>query len=116
HSFSFEGIFRGVPNNGTITTPLNTSGNRFSLVGNPYPSPINVHAFYDGNEGIIDQASALYFWRKRNNSEATSYATLTKDAYTYNQAEGGGQEWDSFFNESEESEWVINVGQGFFVK
>jgi len=116
HSFSFEGIFRGVPHNGTITTPLNTSGNRFSLVGNPYPSPINVHAFYDGNEGIIDQASALYFWRKRNNSEATSYATLTKDAYTYNQAEGGGQEWDDFFNESDESEWVINVGQGFFVK
>src|SRR5690606_25704253 len=45
YNFSFEGVFTGVPNNGTVTVPLSNSSGRYTLVGNPYPSPINVHAF-----------------------------------------------------------------------
>jgi hypothetical protein len=110
------GIFTGVPNNGDITIALNTADQRYSMVGNPYPSPINVYAFFDANTDVLDPTAGLYFWRKRNNADATSYATLTKDAYTYNQAIGGGEEWDEFFNLSDEEEWVINTAQGFFVR
>lgn len=116
YNFSFEGVFTGVPNNGPVSVPLSNSSGRYTLVGNPYPSPINIHAFFGANEDVLDPSSALYFWRKRNNADATSYATITKDAYAYNQAVGGGQEWDDFFNNSDESEWVINTGQGFFVR
>lgn len=116
YAYAHEGIFTGVPHNGDITIPLNTADQRYSMVGNPYPSPINVHAFFDANEDVLDPTAALYFWRKRNNEDATSYATITKDAYTYNQATGGGQEWDEFFNLSDEEEWVINTAQGFFVR
>ena len=41
------GTFNGVPNSGTYTIPLANfgPGKRFTLVGNPYPSPIDPEAF-----------------------------------------------------------------------
>lgn len=122
---TFEGNFTGRPFNGVVTKPLSTQGDRYTAVGNPYPSPINVHAFFDANESMLEPTAALYFWRKKNNTNATSYATLTRDAYVYNRAEGGlpgenmfgGEQWDTFFNVTTPSdEWVINQGQGFFVR
>jgi len=123
-AITFEGRFTGVPNNGTITKTLSTVSNRFTAVGNPYPSPINVHDFFNTNLSVLKTGSALYFWRKKNNNNASSYATLTYDVYTYNHAIGGnpgegnygGNEWDSYFNTGDAANWVINPGQGFLVK
>ncbi len=121
---TFEGRFTGVPNNGTITKTLSTVSKRFTAVGNPFPSPINVHDFFNTNASVLKTGSALYFWRKKNNNNASSYATLTYDVYTYNHAVGGnpgegnfgGNEWDSYFNTGDAANWVINPGQGFLVK
>ncbi|WP_294818892.1 T9SS sorting signal type C domain-containing protein [uncultured Flavobacterium sp.] len=110
----FKGIFKGVPNNGDVNIPLSHEGTGFSLVGNPYPSPINVHAFIDANAGSMDPSVALYFWRKKNNTNNTSYCTLTKMAYTSNAAEGGDSSHGVFTGDA--SQWVINPGQGFLVK
>ena len=124
-SIVYNGAFTGVPNNGTITKALSTNGERYTAVGNPFPSPINVHAFFDTNQSVLNTTTGLYFWRKKNNSNATSYAVLTRDAYVYNHAFGGnpgegsfgGQEWDTFFNVTTPSnQWVINPGQGFLVR
>lgn len=121
----FDGYFTGVPNNGTYTTPLFTAGDRFTGIGNPYPSPINVQAFFDANQTVLQNGSALYFWRKKNNSNATSYATMTRDTYVSNPATGGnagenqygGEVWDNFFNNQvAPANWVINPGQGFLVQ
>ncbi|TRW22542.1 T9SS sorting signal type C domain-containing protein [Flavobacterium zepuense] len=120
----FEGSFTGVPNNGPITYPL--QGNlHYTAIGNPYPSPINVQDFFDANEDALAPTTALYFWRKKNNYLASSYAVLTRDAYVYNNADGGnpgedafgGKIWDDFFNNDVAPEdWVINPGQGFLVQ
>jgi hypothetical protein len=123
-SMVFNGEFIGTPNNGPLTRALSTQGNRFTAIGNPYPSPINVHAFFDANQSVLQTGSALYFWRKKNNTNATSYATLTKDAFVSNNAAGGrsgediygGAEWTSFFASTANTDWVLNPGQGFFVK
>jgi hypothetical protein len=120
----FKGQFTGVPNNGVIVKPISTQGDRYTSVGNPYPSPISVLDFYEANATSIDEASALYFWRKKNNSIASSYATLTKVAYVYNRAingnpgeeQFGGQQWDLLFNNSSPSTWIINPAQGFLVQ
>jgi len=121
---TYKGQFTGVPNNGVIIKPFSTQGNRITSTGNPYPSPISVLDFYAANTASIDPASALYFWRKKNNNSASTYATLTKVAYVYNmaingnpgEAQYGGEQWDSFFNGSAPSTWVINPGQGFLVQ
>lgn len=120
-SYSYTGVFTGTPNNGTVTRAASTQGNRYTAVGNPYPSPISVVDFFTANAGVIDASSGLYFWRKRNNATATSYATLTLAAYTANgrysanQSTGGGSEQAVYF-QGAEANWLISQGQGFFVK
>jgi len=132
----FNGAFTGKPNSGTINyaisdqgptiysnPPVNTivdvdataANKGFNAVGNPYPSQINVHNFIDAN--IANIQGTLYFWRKRNNPLATSYATLTKLAYAANSATGGDT-GSTYYNTSTTpaADWVINVGQGFFVQ
>ncbi len=110
----WTGTFTGTPNNGDVTVATTTSLNGYNLVGNPYPSAINIHDFFDANTGTINETSALYFWRKRNNPAATTYALVTKSAYTMNEASGGDTGSDTFVGDS--SDWVINPGQGFFVQ
>lgn len=120
----YNAEFTGVPNNGEYSIPLSVEGNRNNAVGNPYPSPINVHDFFDANQDVIDSGAPLYFWRKKNNANASSYATLTKGAFVANEATGGndgednygGIVWESLFNTLLPSNWVINPGQGFFVR
>lgn len=120
----FQGIFSGVPNNGLVLKALSTEGNRFTAVGNPYPSPINVRAFIDLNAPALADGYGLYFWRKKNNTNATSYATMTRDTYVSNPATGGkpgedqygGQISEQYYTPATAANWIINPGQGFIVK
>lgn len=121
----FPGNFTGVPNNGAYQRALSVQGDRYTAIGNPYPSPINVQAFFDANQSVLQNGSALYFWRKKNNTNASSYATMTRDTYVSNPATGGntgenqygGEIWDNFFhNQVAPANWVINPGQGFLVR
>jgi predicted outer membrane repeat protein len=109
----FEGSFTGVPNNGNVSIALGTGGNRYNAVGNPYPSPIGIKQFLEDNEDNLDNGT-LYFWRKRNGSAETTYATVTLAGYVASSQDsdtGDGQ-----FLIADVDNWVINPGQGFFVK
>jgi hypothetical protein len=65
-------VFVGLPNNGDITLELDkTSGEVARLIGNPYPSAIDVEEFILDNMSIADGGNnatgtifngALYFW------------------------------------------------------
>lgn len=71
-------VFKGLPNNGDITLPLNKNitaqnptGNVDRLIGNPYPSAIDATEFILDNMSIADGGNnatgtifngALYFW------------------------------------------------------
>lgn len=78
-------------------------GLRFNLVGNPYPSPVDMVQFVDENEDAI--TGALYFWRKTNNVNSPSYCQWTAGTFVGN---GEAQVFDP--ND------VIRTGQGFFVE
>ncbi len=107
--------FKGVPNNGTYTIPVSLALNRYNGIGNPYPSAINVTDFIDGNNTRLDNLGTLYFWRKKNNNANTSYATLTKFAYSENNAEGGDT-GSPYFVDGNQANWIINPGQGFIIR
>ena len=113
-AINYHGSFTGVPNNGAVYASVSTQGQRYNGIGNPYPSPINVHNFIDANVSSLADGT-LYFWRKKNNMSNTSYATVTKFAYAPNDAEGGNTAGTAF-PEGLESEWTINSGQGFIAK
>lgn len=101
----WNGQFSGVPNNGDYSYTMTdiAPGQRFNLVGNPYPSPIDANTFVSANSTNI--TGALYFWRKTNNVLSPSYCTWTTIGFTSN---GEAQVFDP--ND------VIQTGQGFFVE
>jgi hypothetical protein len=99
---SYSAEFKGVPNNGAITVDISTSNTGLNLVGNPYPSPLSISSFFDGNPDI---QRTLYFWRKRNDAGGSGYATYTELGLVSNQPELAGLDLQN----------TINPGQGFFI-
>ncbi|MDD3458429.1 MAG: GEVED domain-containing protein [Weeksellaceae bacterium] len=61
-----SGELMGVPFNGPLNYTLNTSGNKFNLLGNPYPSNLDIKALYDNNNTKI--GSTFYFWDNTGNT------------------------------------------------
>lgn len=99
----WQGIFSGVPNNGTVTIPV-TNGT-YNAIGNPYPSTIDADAFITQN----NITEAIYLWRKTNNDANTSYATYTLAGGTRTKANVGDP-----LNLVPNGK--LQVGQGFIVK
>jgi hypothetical protein len=102
---TWNGVFEGVPNNGTIIVSLvnEGEGNQHNLVGNPYPSAINATAFINDNSANI--TGTLYYWRKTNNALSPSYCTWNTAGFIDN---GEDQVVDP--------NGLIAATQGFFVE
>ncbi|MGZ9677523.1 hypothetical protein [Flavobacterium sp. GNP001] len=98
---TWNGMFKGVPNNGDITITGLTPGT-FNAVGNPYPSTISADAFITTNS----ITEPLYFWRKTNAAAGTAYATYTMAGAVGETPGNGGITPNG----------TIQVGQGFIVK
>src|SRR5690606_4317061 len=58
----FEGTFKGQPNNGDISLPLEQTGQGYNLIANPYPSNLDLRALAASNS--IDEK--FYFWSNAN--------------------------------------------------
>jgi Immunoglobulin domain len=124
----FNGAFTGNPYNGTIYVPLSVVGNRYTAVGNPYASPINIKGFFEQNSAVLKSGSPIYVWRKKNNYQVSSYATITLSAFVANPATwettgldtpeytSGGQTQEGYFVAGNSDNWLLSQGQGFLVK
>lgn len=104
----YQGVFTGVPQNGTISVPLVTVNGGLNLVGNPYPSPLAIDILL--GEELVGIERTIYFWRKRNGAAGSGYATYNNLGFSSSQAE-----LDDLTNAFENSP-VISPGQGFFIK
>ncbi len=106
--------FTGVPNNGSQTYMISTDTNGFNLVGNPYPSNLNLDTFYTANSARI--LNTFYFWDNTSNSVTTQGGTTTTNIgyATYNPLT---QAWVPAPNISTVPTGnIAPVGQAFFVK
>ncbi len=116
------GTYKGVPNNGDINIALKyTTDNPkaagvhgYNLVGNPYPSNIDLMLFYADNETLIEQDVEL--WDNRGNTQygqlgsgysGNNYATF--NAYT-------GVGTAAAVTDPREPDQYLKVGLGFMVK
>jgi len=104
---AFAGQFVGVPHNGdySVTMQDAVAGERFNLVGNPYPSPIDALAFIENANNSGSITGTLYFWRKTNGSANPSYCTWS----------GGGFVSNDDLQTFDPND-VIQTGQAFFVE
>ena len=115
----FEGVFKGIPNNGKIEVEF-IAADRFYLVGNPYPSAISADDFL--RENAPKTKGALYFWTHNTPPRITTPGTNTyrysnDDFAVYNLLGGVGTSaaLSSGVN-NDTPDGIIASGQGFFVK
>ena len=105
--------FVGIPNNGVITIPIIKSTGTYNLLGNPYPSAIDIDLFLTdaSNTGVIN--GTVYLWTHNtaitnNNYTANDYAkyNFTGSVRTSSSALSGGSLPTG----------KIAAGQGFFIE
>ncbi|WP_313214958.1 T9SS type A sorting domain-containing protein [Soonwooa sp.] len=117
--------FSGVPNNGDITIPLNVTGNRFNVVGNPYPSNLDLHNLYNDNissnpSGIKNITNLVRFWDNTNNTiywqQGSSYQG--QNYAIYNLDAGIGVPGTAAVNgdQTKIPDAIVRPGQGFVVR
>lgn len=102
----WTGNFVGIPRNGEVIVSLETEGQGFNLVGNPYPTVISADQFLQENAANIE--GTIYFWRRLNDS--TGVGPLGSFYATYTEFGGTGS------STSEDPNGFIQIGQGFLVK
>lgn len=108
--------FVGQPNNGTITSPV--SGGFQALLGNPYPSALDAHAFINDNSSVLLDG-ALYFW-EHSPTNATHFLAQYEGGYAYVNLTNGvpaasPPEINGVGAASKIPRRYVPVGQGFFV-
>lgn len=122
----YNATFVGVPNNGTKTIAIGSTGTS-NLLGNPYPSAINADAFLATNSTLIE--GTIYFWTHNTAIQLASgiasgkagsgvYAYTSDDYASYNVTGGVGTGTGNFENGVEETlnkpTGKIAAGQAFF--
>ena len=115
-----------VPNNGAVNVALaGTAGgiNNFNLIGNPYPSNIDLNAFYSANQSLLN--STFWFWDNTtgNVTTQTGNTSVNVGYATVNAADPAGNTWVEAPGTQTYNNTVLNatgniakVGQGFIVK
>lgn len=98
----YERQFIGVPHNGDIEVP---AYGKYTMVGNPYPSAIEIEKFFDENSNV----ATLHFWTHvydvNNTNYNSNYSTVTDFGGAGNTVVGSHEMNDN-----------IEVGQGFVVE
>lgn len=111
-------VFNGEVNNGIINVPISTAGfpDNWNLVGNPYPSAIDIHDFKSTNNALVE--GTIYLWNHESapisaNTGAYQYNFDNDDFAVYNVAMGTGTAANS--GGAIPTRYVAS-GQSFFIR
>ncbi|MDP2161369.1 MAG: GEVED domain-containing protein [Flavobacterium sp.] len=108
----FNGEFTGVPNNGPYSVSINSVGtSNWNLIGNPYPSAIDIHAFWEdaANELVVD--ATIYLWTHNSVYAGGQYNPNDYAVYNYT----GTAATAPGLNMTTPSRYIA-AGQSFFIE
>ncbi|UOK42767.1 MULTISPECIES: T9SS sorting signal type C domain-containing protein [Flavobacterium] len=111
--------FTGVPNNGIITTPIIKGADTANLIGNPYPSAIDIDLFLTdpANAGIVN--GTIYLWTHNtaisNTIPGDWVYNYTADDYCKYNLTGGVTTASRAITGGVTPTGKIAAGQGFFI-
>jgi len=108
-----ETNFSGIPNNGTITTPIIKGSGTFNLIGNPYPSAIDIDIFLTdaSNSSVVN--GTIYLWT--HNTAITNNVYTANDYAKYNFT-GSVRTSSAALTGGAVPTGKIAAGQGFFIE
>ncbi|SHE91157.1 Fibronectin type III domain-containing protein [Flavobacterium fontis] len=111
----FNASFFGVPNNGPISVPIVLGASDVNLIGNPYPSAVDIDLFMDlnGDTGTNVVDKTIYIWT--HNTPMTNNNYTNSDYAVYNYMGGVGTAAAPGPN-SNVPNGNIASGQSFFIK
>lgn len=109
----YDGHFIGVPNNGNVTYATHGNGNstpeKFNLLGNPYPSAIDIEKFLLANSTELE--GTIYLWT--HNTALDGYSYNNSDYAVYNFS---GPTTIYPIGSTGGATKYLAAGQGFYVK
>lgn len=117
---TIEVTFNGTPNNGIISAPIVKDNGTFNLIGNPYPSAIDIDAFLldPANTGIVN--GTVYLWTHNSaissNIPGNDIYNYTRDDYAKYNITGGVKTASSAISGGAQPTGKIAAGQGFFIE
>jgi hypothetical protein len=112
-----DGQFIGTPNNGRIETPIIIGSSDMNLIGNPYPSALDIDAFLtnSANAEVVD--GTIYLWTHNSPPALIPgsgvYNYTSNDYATYNLMGGVATATDG---NNEKPLGKIASGQSFFIR
>ncbi|HLV23653.1 MAG TPA: T9SS sorting signal type C domain-containing protein [Moheibacter sp.] len=112
-------IFTGAPHNQSTTMnsiPLATQGQGFNLIGNPFPSNLNIKELYDANSAVIEPS--FLFWDNVGNTvynqQGSGYSGI--NFAVYNAEFGDGTAATNETGSGKVPNGIVKPGQGFLVQ
>jgi hypothetical protein len=125
----YTAVFTGVPNNGTINSPVlygtmggPTYNDQYNLLANPYPSSISAATFLSlaNNANVID--GTIYFWT-HNSAISAAYPDPFYNDFIYNYTASDYASWNKVGGVGTAASTggsapngYIGAGQSFFVR
>lgn len=115
-----EAVFKGVPFNGELDYELTKNGQGYNLVGNPYPSNLDLSLLYAANMDVM--SPNVQFWDNRNNVifEQQGSGYINQQYALYNIYTGAGIPAPNTPQQGEEDakipDGIVKVGNGFLAK
>lgn len=112
--------FVGGIHNSDLILPLSNLGNRYNLIGNPYPSNLDNDKFFQTNQDVIE--STFWFWDFTGNEALTQMGAgynsySTNNFATWNASASVGTPGTSTLNNASMSpNGIISIAQGFIVQ
>jgi hypothetical protein len=116
----YEGSFIGVPNTGVIPITIEKGVGYMNLIGNPYPSAIDIDLFLTDpiNSGIVN--GTVYLWTHNTAISSTlpgnNIYNYTSDDYAKYNLTGGIKTASSAITGGMAPDGKIASGQGFFIE
>jgi hypothetical protein len=115
----FTGTFIGVPNTGTVAVPIKKGTSDLNLIGNPYPSAIDIDLFLTdpANENVVN--GTIYLWTHNtaisNLIPGNAVYNYTADDYAKYNLTGGVKTSNAAITGGEAPTGKIASGQAFFI-